>query len=71
MSLKNQILQGRNERNTKTISLSPDQIIMNLAQNVLLLLNQKFEILFLLKKLIKTWDGEMCKCRMFTYNKNH
>ena len=23
------------------------------------------------KKLIKTWDGEMCKCRMFTYNKNH
>ena len=48
MSLKNQILQGRNERNTKTISLSPDQIIMNLAQKVLLLLNQKFEILFLL-----------------------
>ena len=23
------------------------------------------------EKLIKTWDGEMCKCRMCTYNKNH
>ena len=24
------------------------------------------------KKLIKTWDGEMCRtCRMCTYNKNH
>ena len=23
------------------------------------------------KKYIKTWDREMCKCRMCTYNKNH
>ena len=84
MSLKNKTFYGRNERNTKTISLYPDQIIMNLAQKVLLLLDQKFGILFLLilspqkrlntevfKKLMKTWDGEMCKCRMCIYNKNH
>ena len=48
MSLKSQILLGRNERNTKIISLCPDQIITNLAQKVLLLLVQKFGILFLL-----------------------
>ena len=48
MFLKNQILEGRNERNTKITSLYPGQIIIDLAQKVLLLLDQKFGILFLL-----------------------
>ena len=78
---KNQILYGRNERNTKIISLCPDQIITNLVQKVLLLVDEQLGILFLLilgpqkrlkclKKLIKTWDRKMCKCSMCTY-KNH
>ena len=29
------------------------------------------EIFEVFKKIIKTWDGEMCKCRIGTYDKNH
>ena len=39
---------GRNERNGKTVPFHPDETITNLAKNVLLLLDQKFGILFLL-----------------------
>ena len=48
MPLKNQILQDRNDRVTNIISMCPDQTTTNLTQQFLLLLDQKFGILFLL-----------------------
>ena len=80
MSLKNQIL-GRNEYNTKIISLCPDQWLRICTKsltslgpkiwNSLAINITSAETFEVFKKVIKTWHGEMCKCRMCTYNKNH
>ena len=57
--------------------MCPDQIIMNLTQ-ILASLGPKIwnsvkstETFEEFKNFIKTWDDEICKCRMCIYNKNH
>ena len=71
---KNEILQGQNEHSPKIPLLCPDQIIMNLTQ-ILASLGPKIwnsvnikstETFEEFKNFIKTWDDEICKCRVRT-----
>ena len=53
------------EFGTKSLTSSRTKIWNSLPVNI-----KPAETFEVFKKLIKTWDGEMCKCRMGTY-KNH
>ena len=54
------------ELGTKSLFSLGSEIWNSLPVNI-----KSAETFEVFKRLIKTWEGEMCKCRMCTYNKNH